>query len=405
MSRNQLPLVGLVSAEALSLLGNQVAAVAVPILVLQYTQSPLVAGIAAVGNVVPVILAAFVGGLAIDRYGAWGASILSDALSACSVLALPITFALLVDVPAPLIFLLVLLGALFDPTGVAARQTLVPSLARLAKQPLARINSWRAGLESGADFAGPLLGVGLIGLFGTLNALFVNAVSFALCAAIVAIAVPRRRTRWRGAPADFLQGARFIFGQRALRALAIVGSLGSFVLLPYFGLMLPVLATQKFANPALLGICLSVFGVSAMCGALAFDRLRRVLSLAAIFYGGLLLSGIAIGLSGWVSGQAGVVFCAALGGSLLGAGNPLEQTLVHALTPRAIAGQVFASMAAVRFASGPLGLVLAGACTEFFGAAAVLEFGGALLAATALSGWRAWPLRPERWANESLGHV
>src|SRR6185295_13567428 len=102
-----------------SLLGNQIAAVAIPILVLQFTHSPLVTGVAAAGNIVPIILAAILGGRAIDRFGAWNMSVAADLLSYCSVLALPLAFIYLDQVSPFLIFVLVFLGALFDPTGIS----------------------------------------------------------------------------------------------------------------------------------------------------------------------------------------------------------------------------------------------------------------------------------------------
>jgi predicted MFS family arabinose efflux permease len=396
-TRRGLPIAGLVGAEFLSLLGNQIAAVAIPILVLQYTHSALTAAIAGIANVVPMVLAAFVGGRAIDRYGAWRLSVVPDVLSAVSVLALPLTFVLGGDVPAGSIFLLVFVGALFDPTGVAARQALVPGLARLARQPLERINTLRGGLENGADFVGPLLGVVLIASIGTANTLFVNAASFVLCAVIFVATVLHKRSRVtaRG-DTGFIVGARFILQQRELRTLAAVGALASVVLLPFLGLMLPVLATQVFYNPTLLGICLSAFGVSAMLGALAFASLCRCMSRSAIFYGGLLLSGCAIVLCGVASVQSGVVVCAALAGLLLGAGNPLEQTILQEVTPRAIAGQVFTAHSAIRFAAGPLGLLVAGITTDHAGPTTVLVTGGGLLAVAAVSGWLLAPLRDSR---------
>ncbi|HEY9846121.1 MAG TPA: hypothetical protein V6D03_07980, partial [Candidatus Caenarcaniphilales bacterium] len=83
------PIIGLIAAETFSLLGNQVAAVAVPILVLQFTHSPLITGIASAANIIPIVLSAILGGRAIDRFGPWNISVAADFLSFCSVLLLP----------------------------------------------------------------------------------------------------------------------------------------------------------------------------------------------------------------------------------------------------------------------------------------------------------------------------
>lgn len=388
------PITGLISAEFLSLLGNQVAAVAIPILILQYTHSPLVTGIASAGSIIPIVLAAFFGGKAIDRLGAWPVSVIADLLSFISVLALPLAFIYFTTISSTIIFLLVFAGALFDPTGVAARQTLVPALTRLAGKSLERINTIRGGLENGADFVGPIIGVGLIGLIGTTNTFFANAASFLLCAVIFALTVPRRRSRLiENSNTDFLLGARFIFGQTQLRTLVIMSMIASFVILPFLGLLLPVLATQFFDNTVLLGICLSAFGISATIGALSFSKLSQIYSRSVIYYGGLFVTGLAIGLCGIFTVQYGVVISAALAGLLLGAGNPLSQTILQEDTPKIFAGQVFTSFTAINFASGPLGLLLAGIFTEIANAHVVLILSGSLLIIAATTGWYVAPLQ------------
>ena len=391
-----IPIAGLVTAEFLSLLGNQVAAVALPILVLQHTQSPLVTGIASAGNVIPIVIAAFVGGRAIDRFGAWSLSVVADLLSCISVLALPVAFIYFRNVSAAVIFFFVFVGALFDPTGVAARQTLVPSLTKLAGQSLKRINTFRGGLENAADFIGPVIGVGLIASIGTGNTFFANAASFLLCAGIFAVAVPKKRNRSTNTNNHVLLGARFIFGNAQLRTLAIFGMIGNFVILPFLALLLPVLATQVFGNTTLLGICLSAFGVSATVGALSFSKLSSSHSRSLIFYGGLFITASAIALCGLFTTQHGVAFSSALAGLLLGASNPLEQTILQEETPKLFAGQVFTSLTAIRFASGPLGLLLAGVLIELTSVRVVLVLGGGLLMIAAAIGWYAAPLQEKR---------
>ncbi|MDN3577596.1 MFS transporter [Chitinimonas viridis] len=388
-----LPLAGLVSAETLSLLGNQVAAVAIPLLVLQQTGSALMTGLAGAVAVLPILLAALVGGRAIDRFGPWRVSLLADVLSGVSVLALPLAFAWHGQLPLAWILLLVFVGALFDPSGSAARQILVPSLARLARQPLERVNALRGGLENGADFAGPMLAVGLVGLLGAAGALYVNAASFLLCALLVALLVPRKPVRARREPDESaLAGVRFILRHPRLRPLALLSMMGNFVLSPFLGLLLPLLAVQVHHNTTLLGLCLSAFGICATLGALAFARLSRYFSRSAIFYGGQLCTALAIVLCGLAQAPAGLLAASALAGLLLGAGNPLQQTLLQEETPKALAGQVFTGMGAISFGAGPLGLLLLGVAAQYLGAGtATLLAGGALLI-SALLGWLLAPL-------------
>jgi MFS family permease len=393
MKSRSIPIICLISAEFLSQVGNQIVAVAIPLLVLQFTHSPIAAGIAGAGNLIPVVLAAFIGGKAIDRFGAWRVSVTADVLSSISVLLLPLVFTGFDSVSPIVIFLLVFVGALFDPTVMSARQTLVPRFARLAGIPLSKVNGYRGSLENAADLLGPVISAALISWIGTVNTFFVNAISFLICAVIFTIAIPRQRYPVSESEnVDPIAGIRFIFQHHPLRSLTIGGMALNFVLLPFLGLLLPILATQKFANPALLGICLSLFGMAATLSALLFSTFARVLSRSTIYYGGLLLTAGSILLCAVVRDPIALVISVALGGLLLGAGNPLEQTLLQEVTPSKIAGQVFTSHTAISFAAGLLGLLIAGVMTELTSVNLVLILGGSLLAIVATIGWWIMPL-------------
>jgi MFS family permease len=395
-----IPLFCSIGAEFISHLGNQIAAVTIPILVLQYTHSAIATGIAAAGNILPIVLAAFVGGKTIERFGARRVSIVADGLSGISVLLLPLVFLGFKSVPSIVIFLLVFVGALFDPTATAARQTLVPKFARIAGIPLTKVNGYRGSLENGADLLGPILGALLIGSFGTINTFFANAASFFICTMVFAIAIPRQRHRvcQSERKVDPIAGIRFIFQHSQLRSIAISSMALNFVLLPFLGLLLPILTIQKFDNTALLGICLSLFGMAATIGALSFSNLARLLDRSTIYYGGLLLVAIAIILCGIVETPSGIMFSVTIGGLLLGAGNPLEQTILQEVTPSKIAGQVFTAHTAISFAAGLIGLPIAGIFTELTNVNLVLIISGSFLAICSAICWYFLPL-----SNRKLG--
>lgn len=388
-----LPLICLIAAEFLSQVGNQIAAVAIPILVLQFTHSAIATGIAGAGGIIPIVLAAFVGGTLIDQFGAWRVSVTADILSGISVLLLSLVFIWFGSASPLIIFLLTFIGALFDPTATSARHTLVPKFAKLARVRLEKVNGYRGSLENGADLLGPIAGAVLISLIGTANTFFVNAASFFLCAVLFAIAIPRPRQRlFKRERVNSIAGIRFIFHDRQLRVLAISGIALNFVLLPFLGLLLPVLTTQNFVNPALLGICLSLFGIAATLSALFYVTLAKFLSRSVLYYGGLLLTAVSILLCAIATTPIALMISVALGGLLLGAGNPLEQTLLQEATPSRIAGQVFTSHTAISFAAGLLGLLIAGIATELTSVNLVLILGGSLLAIAAAVGWCFMPL-------------
>lgn len=395
--RTKLPALGFVAAETVSLLGNQLATVAIPVLVLTKTGSPVAVGVASAATILPIVLAALVGGRLIDSLGAWRMSVVSDILSCLSVLALPLAYRN-DGLPLLALFALVLLGALFDPTGVAARQALVPQVAKRAGVRLETLNGWRGVLENGADFLGPGLAGLAIALLGVTGAFYLNAGTFFVCALLFALSTRSLSDRLgpkvvpQEGEAATLSGLSFLFATPDLRALSVCGFLMGFGLLPFLSVLLPVVAVEGLGSAPLLAAALTGFGIAATVGAAGFALLARHASRRTIYYGGILLTGIAIGLTGLARTPLEVILCATLAGLLLGAGNPLQQTLLQERTPEPLAGRVFTTMTATQFLGGPLGLVLAGWVAGRYGVEPALGACGLLLVGVALVGWVFLPL-------------
>lgn len=78
------------ASYTLSLLGNSIAAIALPLLVLQSTGSALGAGTVAAASAIPAFIVGLGAGVVIDRVNRRTASVVSDVISAASLAALPI---------------------------------------------------------------------------------------------------------------------------------------------------------------------------------------------------------------------------------------------------------------------------------------------------------------------------
>ncbi|MEN1585681.1 MFS transporter, partial [Pseudomonas aeruginosa] len=136
----RLPLLGSQAAGAVGALGNAVAMVAMPWFVLELTDSPAQAGLAAAAGTVPLVAGMLFGGSLIERFGPRRVAVCGDLVSAASVAAVPALHALGL-LSLPLLLLLIALGAVLDgPTRVAA-DSRRPELARLARTPLERATS------------------------------------------------------------------------------------------------------------------------------------------------------------------------------------------------------------------------------------------------------------------------
>lgn len=139
-SRRLTPLILLNVATLFSATGNGIVIVALPWLVLEQTGRATDAAIVAGAATLPLLLASLFSGTVVDRFGRRPTSLVSDALSALSVAAIPIA-AGTVGLSVPVLAALAALGATFDPAGISARESMLPAATKAAGWRLDRVNS------------------------------------------------------------------------------------------------------------------------------------------------------------------------------------------------------------------------------------------------------------------------
>jgi MFS family permease len=118
--------IALVVANVVSALGNHLTMIALPLYVFSTTGSTARTGLVVVFQMVPFILASFVGGGFVDRIGAKRISILSDMMSGLTIAAIPALDAL-GELELWHILALAALGALLDGPGMTARYAMLPT--------------------------------------------------------------------------------------------------------------------------------------------------------------------------------------------------------------------------------------------------------------------------------------
>jgi MFS family permease len=162
-----------------------------PWLVLQRNGSALDASIVAMAGTLPLLAATLIAGAAVDYLGRRRVSMISDALSALSVAAVPLlalTFGVHV-INVAVLAALAALGAFFDPAGMTARETMLPEAATRAGWTLDHANSVYEAIFNLAYIVGPGIGGLLIATLGGVNTMWVTAAAFGL--SILAIALLR----------------------------------------------------------------------------------------------------------------------------------------------------------------------------------------------------------------------
>lgn len=218
----QLPILALLSANAVSMTGDAMANVAIPWFVLATTGSAAKTGLTFAAAGLGSVLSGFFGGPLVDRLGPKTSSVLTDLGSGATIALVPLLYALNL-LTFWLLLILVFSGAFVDAPGYAARQSLIPRLTDVARMPKERANSALQAMGQLSNFAGPPLAGVLIATIGATGVLWINASSFAVSAAAITLGVPasRRRaapgtTSTRGYVADLKEGWGFIRRDRPI---------------------------------------------------------------------------------------------------------------------------------------------------------------------------------------------
>lgn len=176
-------------SDALSLIGNSIAGVVLPLVLLARTGDVLAAGSLALVCAVPQFVCGVVGGAVLDRVNRRTVSVVADLISAASCALLPV-----VDEVWGLSFgwflVLGLLGAVGDVPGMSARDALLPSVCEGEGADLQRFVGASQSLGALVNIVGPAVAALLIGFMDDVDALWITA-AFSCGAALVTLTLPR----------------------------------------------------------------------------------------------------------------------------------------------------------------------------------------------------------------------
>lgn len=388
-ARHRTPLFALFAANAVSLSGNVAALVAIPWFVLETTGSATKTGVTAFAALLPVVLSGLFGGALVDRLGYRRTSVVADLASAGAVAAIPLLHAT-IGLELWQLVVLVFLGGLLDAPGGTARTALLPDAAKRAGWSYERATGATAVVERASRLAGaPLAGV-LIAATGPTNVLWIDAASFLVSAAAVALGVPRpavarERERERTSYVrELREGYGFLRRDRTLGALVLTVSLTN--LLDSVAMVaLPIYALRIYGSPVSLGLMVGVAGAGSVLGALAFAAFGDRLSRRAVFTWGFIL------VSAWYPVAAlfpplGVLLAAkTFSGIASGPINPVIDTVFLERVPSRVRGRVFGVTHAAAWIAMPLGVLAAGYVIDGVGLRATLVGSGVAYLAITLA--------------------
>jgi MFS family permease len=385
-------------AQLLSVVGDQLARVALTVLVYDRTRSALLAAITFAVSIVPV----FVGGVTLawlaDRYPRRGVMIACDIIRGVLVLIMVIPGMPLAGMVA-LLFVVTLVGAPFT----SARAAVYPDVLtgdRYVMGTAVTMTTYQF-----AQVLGFAAGGAAVGFFGARTSLVVDAATFAGSALIV-----RFRVRPRPAPSTMavdhrepsrltglFAGARLVFARSALRTPMLFGWLAAFYCVPE-GVAAP-LAHDLGGGAVAVGVILAAQALGQTAGAIMFSRfvapgtrLRFMGPLAVAACGILVLFFWRPGLSASLLILCGSGMCAS---SFQLAANAAFVTAAPAERRSEAFGLAQGGMSLGQGAA----MILAGAAAQHYASAQVIAVFGAVGAVVALAVAVGWARDRGRWAS------
>jgi MFS family permease len=383
------PLFTLYVADAISRTGNVMTLLAIPWFVLQTTGSAARTGVVAAFHFLPVVIASFFGGTVVDRVGFRRMSVISDLASAATVAAIPAIY-LTVGLPFWLLLVLVFLGALLDAPGTTARRALMPDAAIQAGWGFERASGVSAAVERGSRLAGaPIAGL-LIALFGAAHVLWIDAATFLVSAALVAVGIPRSVVASRAERTSYLtdlkDGLRFLRASRVIAAIVITVCLTNFID-SWIGVLLPLYADEVFSSAVMLGIMSGAVGGGSVIGALLYAARGRGLSRFRIFASCFVVVSLEFFALAVFPPRAVVVVGMLIAGIAAGPLNPIIDTVIFEQVPVEMRGRVLGVIHSAAWMSIPLGVMAAGFLAETIGLQATLLSAGLAYVAVTGSIW------------------
>jgi predicted MFS family arabinose efflux permease len=261
-------------AQLLSVVGDQLARVALTILVYDRTHSAFLAAVTFVTSVVPVFLGGVTLAWLADRYPRRNVMISCDLARCALVLVMAIGGVPLVALVV-LLFVVTLIGAPFTsaraaiyPDVLDGDRYVMGTAVTLTTNQLAQVIGFAAG---GA----------IVGILGIRASLIADAATYVISAIIVRLWVRAHRVPAAGtadasggrreAGGGFFEGVRLVFSQQALRVPMLFGWLAAFYNAPE-GVVTP-LARSLGGGAISVGVILAAQAFGETGGALAFSRL------------------------------------------------------------------------------------------------------------------------------------
>lgn len=371
------------ASSAASNLADGVFYVALPLIAVRLTESPLlIAGIAIAGRL-PWLFFVLIAGALADRLDRRRTMVAVQLLRA-GVVGLMAVLALVDLLSLPVLFLAALALGIGETLFDTAAQSILPSIVRVEQLSLANGRLYAVELVMN-QFDGPPLGGVLVALSVPL-ALAGAGLGYVLAAVGLLLLAgsfrPARAGPARGLLADITEGLRFLMGHRLLRTLAVMVGIINFSMAAAWAIFVlyAVRPGPMGLDEPAFGLLVTGLAAGSVAGSILVSRMERLLGPGRVLWTSVVLTSAATLVPGLTTNAIVVGASFVAGGFASVMWNVITVSLRQRLVPDALLGRVNASYRLFAWGTQPLGALAGGLVGELLGLPAVFILAGLLIA-------------------------
>lgn len=374
-------------ASCLSNLADGVVKVALPLVAVTLTDSPvLVAGVA-VAVTLPWLLFALPAGALADRADRRAAMLAANVVraSTLAVLAVMATFG---HGSIWTLYTVAVFVGLAETVYDTCAQSMLPQV--IPRERLSRANGRLQAAELtaneflGPPFGGLLVAIGIAAAFAVPAALWAAAVGVLLLVQGQFRVAREQDTTVR---ADIAEGLRFLWRHRLLRTLAVMTGLFNLATNATFAVFVLYAVGPDSAiglTEVGYGLLFGTIAAGSVLGALVAEPVERHLGRASTLALGILGGALIVGAPGLTNDPVPIAVAFLVGGAALALWNVVAVSLRQRVTPDRILGRVNSGYRLVAWGVRPLGAAAGGLMSELVGLRVVFAGAAVLILLTLL---------------------
>jgi predicted MFS family arabinose efflux permease len=389
------------AAESASQFSANATTLALPLVaVTLLDSSPLTLGFLEAAVWLPWLLIGLPAGAWVDRLPKRFVMITCSAVSATSLLSIPLAWYIGALTLGQLFIVAALTGSatVFFTTAYHAY---LPML--VSRRDLIEGNAKMQGSESAMQMVGPSAGGLITQTFGAATGVVMNAAAF--CLSAVCLTFIRKKTQESahtrprsGLRAEMGEGLRFVLKDSYFKTFVLYGAMGNLALDGYQSIYVAFLIRTVGVNAATVGVLAAAGGVGGIMGAMVVRPLVRRFGTARGFLIGKFTATPVALLMPMTGSHYAVLFffvgLLAVDGSLV-AGNISIDSFRQAYCPPHMLGRVVATTTFIKYSTIPVGAILGGYLGDVIGLRATMwTMVSAFVCCTAILLWG--PIRKER---------